>query len=148
MGSGALMTKATSAKKGIKHNNKPIIQETDNTVTKPVYTGKLTDFTPFELKYTFQGSKVPQNQIRFVVNRNSIPVSHTAADLTGLPVRGTLVDGGNTIEVDSYIKDVEERDEASVVIVVENPPSLPLSTYDDSSKGSYKFNLTVYPYKK
>ena len=145
MGSGVLMTKTTSAKKGVKYNPETTVVQG---VDKPVYAGSLKDFAPFKLEYTYQGSKVPQNQIRFVVNRNKIPVAHTAADLTGLPVRGKLVDGSKNFEIDSYIKDVEERDESTVVIVVENPPTLPLSAYDDSNKGSYKFDLTIYPYGK
>ena len=144
MGSGVLMPRALSVKKGITYSE-TVEQESEKPVEKPKYKGSLTSFEPFELKYTYQGSKVPLNKIRFVVNKSSIPVSYTAQDMTGLPVRGILKDGDKEIKIDTFITDVENRDDASVTVVIENPSNVPLSNYAASDSGSYKFILTVYP---
>ncbi|MBQ2967071.1 MAG: copper amine oxidase N-terminal domain-containing protein [Clostridia bacterium] len=147
MGGSMLMTRALSDEKEIKFTETAESEEAE-AVEMPEYKGSLTNFDPFDLKYTFQGSKVPLNKIRFVVNKSAIPVSCTAQDMTGLPVRGVLKDGDKEIKIETFITDVENRDEASVTIVIENPSNVPLSNYATSDSGSYKFELKIYPAEK
>jgi len=149
-GSGTLMTRALSEKKGIKGPiEQPTVEEEPEkpTAVTVEYKGSGKKFEPFALDYQRQGQG--DGNFRFIVDKSAITnVSATAKELVGLPVSGEVIEGSKKTPFESVIVAVEERDGGLIVIAVPETPSVPTAIYYSSDLNRYNFDIKILPYEK
>ncbi len=148
-GSGKLMTAAVSSKQGIVFEEKKeeVKQESAGT-SNATAEAKALKFDAFDVKYSAQGTDA--TNYRFVMNLADIPFTPDEKNVVGLPVRGKLVDGGNEIDVDTYILKYEARGADGCVLTVAPIAEAPVSAYGSTTESSkaYSWKVKIYPYGK